>query len=215
MAQDRVDAHVAASAAGQEPKIVTRAVMVFIPDDKFTHFVKEFRWFFLSWSFTVQWQPKNFRTDLLVFSSARRIAQSEVLRDLGCSGESSTWRQNADEKSRCEARPHFELHNRDTTMQVDLREYHYMDSMLILADYEGFEYDFAIRSDLDAFLPPGFGAYVPEPANSVVVGMGGYDWGNKYMTNKHLAYTMSQLGIQSSFISASFPRSSHWYSTPL
>jgi hypothetical protein len=64
--------------------------------------------------------------------------------------------------------------------------------MLCLAEYNGYTYDAVLRSDLDAFLMPGFASWVPPAQDTLVVGTGGYGHVN---ANAHLAYVSKVLKL--------------------
>lgn len=51
-----------------------------------------------------------------------------------------------------------------TQVARDLKGYHYGESTQIVAEYpdDAYQYDIILRSDLDAFLTPGWAAWVPE-----------------------------------------------------
>lgn len=93
-----------------------------------------------------------------------------------------------------------------------LSSYGYVDSILMAFDgYKHFKsagYDFLIRSDMDVFLTPLFGKWLPKHCNDFYVGRGGYS--NEFNTNR-LARIAQNLGLD---YAGSTNLGSTWYSTP-
>lgn len=94
----------------------------------------------------------------------------------------------------------------------NLLNYGYVDSILMAFDgYEYFKtagYDFLIRSDMDVFLTPLFGKWLPNNCNDFYVGRGGY---SDDFNRKRLARIAKDLGLKHAGISN---LGSTWYSTP-
>ena len=150
----------------------TRAILVFLPGNLGRQHSREFRALFLSWVRVRQVQPNGFKTDLIVVTPEEN---SKPLSNMGCTKED---RKNSSQGERCVIRLHEPLTERkvpDGTIPDPLKQYKgYIDSMLCLAEYDGHNYDAVMRSDLDAFLMPGFANWTPPSRDTLVVGQGGY-----------------------------------------
>ena len=73
-------------------------------------------------------------------------------------------------------------------------------STQIVAEYpdEAFQYDIILRSDLDAFMCPRWGPWVPERRDTMYVGKGGFIQGNEkhgLQTLKRLHHAAQRLGL--------------------
>ena len=68
----------------------------------------------------------------------------------------------------------------------------YVDVMLSLAEYQGFQYHAIIHSDLDTFLMPGFASWTQPNPSILIVGHGGYGSEN---ANYHLKFVSKELGL--------------------
>ena len=93
----------------------------------------------------------------------------------------------------------------------DLNEYNYIDSIVVAFDgYEYFEkrFDFLLRSDMDIFLTPLFGKWLPLNCNDFIVGRGGYS-GDFNM--KRLQKAAKNVRLEMGFVRN---LGSTWYSTP-
>ena len=176
--------------ANSNEKGFTRAVIVFMPGNLGRQHSREFRALFLSWIRVRQEQPKGFKTDLIVVTPEENLKR---LSNLGCSTKS---RKSIQDSERCVVRLYMPLLSRkvpESMAQDPLTEYKgYIDSMLCLAEYDGYQYDVVMRSDLDAFLMPGFADWVPPSRTMLVVGEGGYGHEN---SNAHLRYVSKVLGL--------------------
>ena len=80
--------------------------------------------------------------------------------------------------------------------------------------FDGYEYfksagfDFLMRSDMDVFLSPVFGKWIPKNCNDFIVGQGGYS----HDFNRNRLQRVSQnLGLEHA---GSSNLGSTWYSTP-
>ena len=168
----------------------TRAIIVFMPGDLGRQHSREFRALFLSWVRVRQEQPKDFKTDLIVVTPEENLKR---LSNVGCSTEV---RNSTLQSERCVVRLYTPLLLREVPDSVaadPLTEYKgYIDSMLCLAEYDGYQYDAVMRSDLDAFLMPGFADWTPPSRGTLVVGEGGYGHEN---ANAHLKYVSDVLGL--------------------
>jgi len=97
-------------------------------------------------------------------------------------------------------------------MKMHLVNYGYLNSILMA--FEGYNYfrrakfDFLIRSDMDVFLTPLFGQWVPPVCNSFVVGGGGF---STEFNNKRLKRIAQMLGMS---YAEQWNLGSTWYSTP-
>ena len=163
----------------------TRSILVFMPGNLGKQHSREFRALFLSWIRVRQKQPKGFKTDLLVVTPKENVKR---LSYLGCS---TALRKNREEKDRCVIILYTPLVWRKVS--DPLIEYKgYIDSMLCLAEYDGYQYDAMMRSDLDTFIMPGFAEWTPPSHTTLVVGKGGYGHNN---ANAHLKYVSKVLGL--------------------
>ncbi|KAF4751755.1 hypothetical protein FOZ63_003243 [Perkinsus olseni] len=169
----------------------TRAVMAFLPTTPPPHFRRELRALYLSWIFMKFSGSDRLRTDLVIFTAEEG---KQVAEDIGCSSEP---RRAVEEPSRCIIVDYVPLADRPTPHgePVDpLRGYTaYVDCMLTIAEYQGYEYDFVLRTDLDTFLMPGFADWLPKNPNQLVVGWGGYSSKNAEL---HLKYVTETLGLR-------------------
>ena len=168
----------------------TRAVIVFMPGNLGRQHSREFRALFLSWVRVRQEQPKGFKTDLIVVTPEENLKR---LSSLGCLTQ---LRNNSSQSERCVISLYTPLLSRkvpEGATPDPLTEYKgYIDSMLCLAEYAGYEYDAVMRSDLDAFLMPGFADWTPPSRGTLVVGEGGYGHEN---ANAHLKHVSQVLGL--------------------
>lgn len=81
--------------------------------------------------------------------------------------------------------------------QSALSEYNYVDSILMAFDgYDYFKsagFDFLMRSDMDVFLSPSFGKWIPKHCNDFIVGQGGY---SHDFNRKRLERVSNNLGLK-------------------
>jgi hypothetical protein len=92
-----------------------------------------------------------------------------------------------------------------------LRNYDYTDSILMAFDgykYLKDSYDFLIRTDLDIFLTPLFGKWLPRHCNDFIVGNGGY---STDFNTRRMGRIANNLGLNYADKSG---LGSTWYSTP-
>lgn len=93
-----------------------------------------------------------------------------------------------------------------------ISNYGYLDSILMAFDgwsyFKSAGYNFLIRSDMDVFLTPLFGTWLPRYCNDFYVGRGGYS--ANFNTNR-LSRVASNLGLK---YAAELNLGSTWYSTP-
>ncbi len=87
----------------------------------------------------------------------------------------------------CYIVPYIPLHKRAVrpgTLKDPLVAYSSnIDGILCMAEHSGFDYDYALRTDLDTFLLPGFAAWMPNTRDPLHAGVGGYASAN---SNAHL-----------------------------
>jgi hypothetical protein len=97
-------------------------------------------------------------------------------------------------------------------LQKNLANYNYVDSILMAFDgYEYFKsagFDFLIRSDMDVFLTPLFGRWLPRYCNDFYVGRGGY---SSEFNSKRFPRIAKDLGFE---YAGRHNLGSTWYSTP-
>jgi hypothetical protein len=134
-------------------------------------------------------QPKGFRTDFIINSPKENL---KVLSELGCTTEVRT---DKTQPQKCIIKFYEPMYKRKTTPKGvapdPLLAYErYIDSILCLAEYTGYEYDAVLRTDADVFLMPGFATWVPRARATLIVGNGGYGHVN---ANAHLIYISKKL----------------------
>ena len=93
-----------------------------------------------------------------------------------------------------------------TAFAVDLQNYHYADSINVVAEYPagGYRYGFVLRSDLDCFVAPPWGKYSDAngSAPTLITGLGFYDVTDgdphnvQYQTIPRLKYIAKRLGLR-------------------
>ena len=98
-----------------------------------------------------------------------------------------------------------------TLLQTKLSKYGYLDSILMAFDgydyFKSADYDFLVRADMDVFLTPFFGLWIPKYCNDFIVGGGAYSENFNRKRLKKIAHTLN-LG----YIGAD-NLGSTWYST--
>ncbi len=98
------------------------------------------------------------------------------------------------------------------TLLGKISKYDYLDSILMVFDgYHYFKeagYNFLIRSDMDVFLTPLFGSWLPRHCNDFYVGRGGF---STPFNEKRLRRIAENIGFQFASVSN---LGSTWYSTP-
>jgi hypothetical protein len=97
------------------------------------------------------------------------------------------------------------------TMLKELQKYKNMESILVAFDgYKDLKdlYDFVLRTDIDTFLTPLFGKWLPRYCNDFVVGQGGY---STEFNTARLGRIARSLGLNYAFQGSI---GSTWYSTP-
>ena len=161
--------------------IFRRGILAFVPAHN-PRYISELRWFYLSWGYMRANQPRDVKSDLVLFTEPSFVA--ELASDFGCKLEI---RSQADEDE-CIVLQHVPLKKRtlkegeEASPLIDYDSY--VDSMLILAEFQHTDaYDVLMRSDLDTFLTPGFSDWRLDKDVAMVTGRGGYGSTN---SNKHL-----------------------------
>ena len=173
---------------------VTRAIMAYLPP-KMSGFEKQFKSLYLSIAVMRSYQTSNIKTDMLIFSPDEG---QEIPLSLGCVTEE---RLSFEEPEKCVVMNHIETKNRPPleggVLDPLMKYANYLDSINILAEYKTENpYDYLMRVDLDTFITPGFGVWLPSNISTLVVGKGGYGSTN---VNKHLKWTTTKkLGLKDS-----------------
>ena len=148
-----------------EKKNVHRAIVVHFPVERSSVYKYELKWLYLSWIETIQNQPVDWQTDLLIYALS-----SSLLDELGCDENNS--RNNKLVKNNCIRINYNSLWNRTKddknklTRLIQLnvpKWFRHLDSLGILLENSNFlnQYDYILRTDLDVFLTPHFAHYIP------------------------------------------------------
>ena len=173
---------------------ITRAIMAYLPPEM-TGYEKQFKALYLSIAVMRSHQTSNIKTDMLIFSPKHG---QELPLSVGCVTEE---RVSFEEPEKCIVMDHVETKSRaplaDGVSDPLLKYANYLDSMQILAEYKTENpYVYLMRVDLDTFLTPGFGDWLPQNISTLVVGEGGYGSEN---ANNHLKWTATKkLGLKDS-----------------
>jgi hypothetical protein len=144
-----------------EKKNIRRAILVHFPIDRTSLYTSELKWLYLSWVETIEKQPVDWQTDLLIYS-----LPSSILDELGCEEN-----KNKLTKNNCFRINYYSLWDKTKTDNdlVKLIQIHipswcrHLDSLGILAENTEFlnQYDYILRTDIDVFLTPHFAQYIP------------------------------------------------------
>jgi len=144
-----------------EKKNIRRAIIVHFPVERSEVYISELKWLYLSWIETIQKQPFDWQTDLLIYS-----LPSSFLDELGCYENHQKLSKN-----NC-----FRIHYHslwDNTknnsellrlIQINVPIWcRYLDSLGILLENSDIlnQYDYVLRTDIDVFLTPHFAHYIP------------------------------------------------------
>ena len=184
---------------------ITRAVVIFYPNDQEEHFYPELLWLYRSWVEMMKDEPISWRTDLVIYSGNF----TSGMESLGCLF--NRIRADRNELAQCrvfsyqrisqrslsdtinETNPYQQIDRRLSRLIIaHLRTYSYADSINIMTEcYPTFAmYDFILRSDSDVFLTKYFAVYVP--ANGTfLVGRGGYSTSFNTLRLKRIAQNMN------------------------
>ncbi|CAF0823084.1 unnamed protein product [Adineta ricciae] len=166
--------------------IVSRALLLFYPNDQQSAFLPEFRWFYRSWIEMMKNESTLWRTDIIVYANE----YTSVFKQLGCVYERI--RLDRKENAQCRVFPYIRIKDRSSKHKMSsqyqiidqqrsqrmyqyLRGYGYIDSINTVFEFNStfLMYDHVLRTDMDCFLTENFARYIPYN-NSVLVGHGGY-----------------------------------------
>ena len=176
---------------------IQRAILIFYPANQESHYLPEVRWLYRSWIEMMKYESKNWRTDLIIYTSN----YSRSLEQLGCVLNQK--RRDHLEQPRCRVFLYLRLFNRpinsftqQQTLLIDqnqkdlyqidnqrsrslynlMKTYEYIDSVNIIAEaYPTYEYyHFILKTDIDVFLTEQFAKYLPITNRTLLVGRGGY-----------------------------------------
>ena len=233
---------------------VLRALLLYFPIEKSAEFESEFKWLYRSWIEMQKFEPKKWRTDILVFIERDEAFFSRpnyFFKQLNCSFLNK--RNSLTDKPMCTLIEHVPLRKRPlepltdkifteneydsnkkyqyllnnvdifdnnpvnllpfySVVKKSLITYNYLDSILMAFDgYNYFKeagYDYLVRSDMDVFLTPLFGTWLPRYCNDFYVGRGGY---SENFNRNRLRRIAKDLGLEHARESN---LGSTWYSTP-
>jgi hypothetical protein len=187
---------------------VTRGVVVYFPIKSIDYFQPELKWMYRSWIEMQKYEPKRWRTDLIVFlekDEAILASKGLFFKNLNCTF--TNIRTSENDAPMCTLIEFVTLPKRKILKQFSsyerllndlnifsqndqdldefysllngsLNHYGYLNSILMAFDgYKYFKsagFDYLIRSDLDVFLTPLFGAWLPVHCNDFITGSGGF-----------------------------------------
>jgi hypothetical protein len=155
-------------------KNIHRAIIVHFPVQRSGVYISELKWLYLSWIETIQNQPNDWQTDLIIYS-----LPSSFLDELGCYENHN----NKLSKNNCFRIHYNSLWDKTTNdselvrlIQMNIPTWcRHLDSLGILLENSEFlnQYDYILRTDIDVFLTPHFANYIPFDC-SFQIGLGGY-----------------------------------------
>ncbi len=159
--QDNVDLTPKFCLTKTEQKNIRRAIIVHFPIARSGVYISELKWLYLSWIETIQNQPNDWQTDLIIYS-----LPSSFLDELGCYETN-----NKSTKNNC-FRIHYNSLWDQTKNDSELLRLiqtnvpiwcRHLDSLGILLENSEFlnQYDYVLRTDIDVFLTPHFAHYIP------------------------------------------------------
>ncbi|CAF1132034.1 unnamed protein product, partial [Brachionus calyciflorus] len=197
---------------------ITRAIIIFFPIQKMSKFQHELKWLYRSWINMQTYEPKKWRTDLIIFLDTNNSAYKNpdiFLNDLNCKLDNK--RKSLEDKPMCSLISYKTLATHQlkefySLLNANLLDYKYLDSILMA--FEGYSYfklagyDYLIRSDMDTFLTPMFATWLPVHCNDFVVGGGGY---SSEFNRKRFRRIAQNLGLNYPDVG---DLGSTWYSTP-
>ena len=147
-------------------------------------FFPELLWLYRSWIEIMINEPKQWRTDLIIFTDQ----MTNNLKKLNCLF--GKVRQNESEYPQCRVFQYQSILNRHSFIHLNrsidiersnllykhLRNYSYIDSINVIS--EGYpiysQYNSVLRTDLDVFITKYFSNYPPFLNETLFVGLGGY-----------------------------------------
>eukprot|EP00038_Savillea_parva_P004258 m.135691 g.135691 ORF g.135691 m.135691 type:complete len:548 (+) comp11422_c0_seq1:488-2131(+) len=147
-------------------------------------------------------------TDLVVCTDMNDTGLMSALEGLGCHVD-GLGRRSRTEAPACHVHSYTRLSVRAKSdpsddMAHDLRHYNYVDSINVVADYNGYAYDVLLRSDLDTFLAPDWAstrlATAHGPAPAILVGQGYYIVDGPYQTRARLEFVAQRLGLHATTV---------------
>ena len=160
---------------------VRRAIVVHFPVERSFIYISELKWLYLSWIETIRHQPRDWQTDLYVYS-----LPSSFLEELGCREYRDKSKGN--DCFRISYRSLWEREKNESDLveliQTKLPIWtRHLDSLGILLENPKVfdQYDYILRTDIDVFLTPHFARYIPFDC-SFQIGLGGYTL--EYTTHK-------------------------------
>ena len=140
---------------------VRRAIVVHFPVSRSELYFPELKWLYLSWIETLERQPLDWQTDLLIYA-----LPSPLLDELGCYQT-----ERRDSKGNCYRLDYKSIWDKANEnddiyrfIQIHVPAWcRHLDSLGILLDQSDrlFSYDYILRTDLDVFLAPDFADYIP------------------------------------------------------
>ncbi|CAF4322243.1 unnamed protein product, partial [Rotaria sp. Silwood2] len=201
-----------------------RGIIIFYPHDQEIVFFSELLWLYHSWIEMMKNEPSSWRTDLVIYTGNFTLR----LQRLGC--VYNRIRTNKHESPQCRVFPYQRVYLRDIRdidkidnhlyQQIDidrsillkthLQTYEYIDSINIIAEcYPSFAmYDYILRTDIDVFLTPHFGHFVPYN-DILLAGRGGYSTTFNTGRLRRIAHNMNWLYANITNIGST------WYGPPL
>lgn len=108
---------------------IVRGLVIFYPADKNEYFEQEFRWVYRSWVEMRKYEPKLWRTDLVVFMNTKVYAKTNnnVFPELNCTVDNI--RKSKNDEPMCTIRNYVEIkdreipfYNKDTIEQISADE---------------------------------------------------------------------------------------------
>ncbi|CAF3369907.1 unnamed protein product [Rotaria sp. Silwood1] len=203
---------------------ILRGIIIFYPHDQEISFASELLWLYRSWIEMMKNESSSWRTDLIIYTGNF----TSHLQQLGCIYNHI--RIDKYESPQCRVFPYQRIRSRDIRninkiddniyQQIDidrsillkthLQTYEYIDSINIIAEcYQSFAmYDYILRTDIDVFLTPYFGHFIPY--NDIfLVGRGSYSTAFNTGRLRRIAHHMNWLYANITNIGST------WYGPPL
>ncbi|CAF0898017.1 unnamed protein product [Rotaria sordida] len=190
-----------------EKKNIRRAIIVHFPIERSSVYISELKWLYLSWIETIQNQPSDWQTNLVIYS-----LPSSLLDELGCYEYNNKLLKN-----NCIRINYNSLWNKTKNNNELLRliQIHvpkwcrHLDSLGILLENSNFlnQYDYILRTDIDVFLTPHFAHYIPFDC-SFQIGLGGYSLDYTLHKLSRIAQTLNLLDANLTHVGST------WYGPP-